>query len=98
MSTSCLTHMTVARTFVNADAGSIYIREGETLKFSYTQNDTFQKQLAPDRSSSFNIHGTDQQCIARRLCCQYGNHAEHSPMSYELSMLFPMHSTADTMN
>jgi len=39
--------LSVARAFVNADAGSIYIREGETLKFSYTQNDTFQKQLAP---------------------------------------------------
>jgi len=34
-----------ARKLVNADAGSIYIKEGDTLKFSYTQNDTMQKRL-----------------------------------------------------
>ncbi len=37
-----------ARRFVNADAGSIYIRDGETLLFTYTQNDTLQKRLPPD--------------------------------------------------
>ena len=36
-----------ARQFSNADAGSIYIREGQWLHFSYTQNDTLQKKL-PD--------------------------------------------------
>jgi len=35
-----------ARRFVNADAGSIYIAEEDTLKFTYTQNDTLQKRLA----------------------------------------------------
>jgi len=35
-----------ARKLVNADAGSIYIKEGDTLKFSYTQNDTLQAKLA----------------------------------------------------
>ncbi|MEW5735415.1 MAG: HD domain-containing phosphohydrolase [Thermodesulfobacteriota bacterium] len=35
-----------ARRFVNADAGSIYIREGDHLNFSYTQNDTLQNRLA----------------------------------------------------
>ncbi len=38
--------LTEARRFVNADAGSIYILEGEELHFSYTQNDTLQKRLA----------------------------------------------------
>ena len=37
--------LTRARQFVNADAGSIYIREGDWLHFSYTQNDTLQKKL-----------------------------------------------------
>jgi GAF domain-containing protein len=36
-----------ARQFANADAGSIYMREGNRLDFSYTQNDTLQKKL-PD--------------------------------------------------
>jgi len=34
-----------ARHFVNADAGSIYIRDNDTLLFTYTQNDTLQKRL-----------------------------------------------------
>ena len=37
--------LTKARQFVNADAGSIYIREGDKLNFTYTQNDTFQARL-----------------------------------------------------
>lgn len=38
-----------ARRFTCADAGSIYIREGDSLKFSYTQNDTLQAQLSPGK-------------------------------------------------
>jgi len=34
-----------ARWFVNADAGSIYIRKGDLLDFTYTQNDTLQGRL-----------------------------------------------------
>lgn len=34
-----------ARLFFNADAGSIYLRQGNELKFSYTQNETLQKRL-----------------------------------------------------
>jgi len=34
-----------ARFFANADAGSIYIREGNYLNFTYTQNDTLQNRL-----------------------------------------------------
>ena len=36
-----------ARSFVNADAGSIYIRnkDKDTLQFTYTQNDTLQERL-----------------------------------------------------
>ncbi len=39
--------LTEARTVVNADAGSIYIREGEQLVFSHVQNDTMQSKLPP---------------------------------------------------
>ena len=38
--------LTKARLFTNADAGSIYIRHGDYLHFSYTQNDTLEKRLA----------------------------------------------------
>jgi HD-GYP domain-containing protein (c-di-GMP phosphodiesterase class II) len=35
-----------ARQWVNADAGSIYISDGEQLNFVYTQNDTLQSKLS----------------------------------------------------
>ena len=35
-----------ARRFVNADAGSIYIREKDMLHFTYTQNTTLQQRLS----------------------------------------------------
>lgn len=37
--------LTEARRFVNADAGSIYIRDRGQLHFAYTQNDTLQGRL-----------------------------------------------------
>src|SRR4030066_1671292 len=37
--------LTEARQFVNADASSIYIREDNILKFSYSQNETLRKKL-----------------------------------------------------
>jgi HD-GYP domain-containing protein (c-di-GMP phosphodiesterase class II) len=37
--------LTIARELVNADAGSIYVRENDRLKFSYTQNGTLHKKL-----------------------------------------------------
>jgi HD-GYP domain-containing protein (c-di-GMP phosphodiesterase class II) len=47
-----------ARCITNADAGSIYIREGESLKFSYTQNDTLQAQLPPGRKLIYSTFTT----------------------------------------
>ncbi|UCG38566.1 MAG: HD domain-containing protein [bacterium] len=47
-----------ARKFVNADAGSIYIRRRDKLEFSYTQNATLQKSLPPGKKliySSFTV-------------------------------------------
>jgi len=46
--------LTNARKFFNADAGSIYLTEGEELKFSYTQNNTLQKRLIRGRKLFFN--------------------------------------------
>jgi HD-GYP domain-containing protein (c-di-GMP phosphodiesterase class II) len=47
-----------ARAFTNCDAGSIYIKEGNELRFSYAQNDTMLRQLPPGRKlpySTFSI-------------------------------------------
>ena len=58
--------LTEVRRFVNADAGSIYIREGEMLNFTYTQNDTLQKRLKKGEKliySTFSIP-IDEKSIA----------------------------------
>jgi len=39
--------LTETRRIVNADAGSIYVVEGEKIKIKYGQNDTHLKELAP---------------------------------------------------
>ncbi len=44
----------VRRVF-NADAGSIYLKKGEKLRFSYSQNDTLQKRLGPGKKLIYNI-------------------------------------------
>ncbi len=55
-----------ARQFVNADAGSIYIRNGEKLFFAYTQNDTLQQRLPPGEKLIYSLFSLpiDKQSIA----------------------------------
>ena len=45
--------LTEARRFVNADAGSIYLRDNGSLVFSYTQNDTLQQRLPPNEKLAY---------------------------------------------
>ena len=50
--------LTNARKFFDADAGSIYLKDGDELKFSYTQNDILQRRLGPGKKliySTFSI-------------------------------------------
>lgn len=46
--------LTNVRIFFNADAGSIYLKEGDKLKFSHTQNDTMRKRLSSGRKLIYN--------------------------------------------
>ncbi|HEX2964396.1 MAG TPA: GAF domain-containing protein, partial [Syntrophorhabdaceae bacterium] len=58
--------LTRARDFTDADAGSIYIKENNTLRFKYTQNETEEKRLPPGKKlvySSFSIP-VDNKSIA----------------------------------
>ncbi|MGA1795802.1 MAG: HD domain-containing phosphohydrolase [bacterium] len=41
--------LTNVRRFFNADAGSIYLKQGDKLKFSYTQNDTLANRMGPNK-------------------------------------------------
>lgn len=44
-----------ARRIANADAGTIYLKKGNTLIFSYTQNETKQKDLPPGQKIIYSI-------------------------------------------
>jgi HD-GYP domain-containing protein (c-di-GMP phosphodiesterase class II) len=58
--------LTEARRFVNADAGSIYLRDRDMLSFSYAQNDTLQRRLPLHEKLAY-THFTipvDEQSIA----------------------------------
>ncbi len=46
--------LTSVRRVYNADAGSIYLKGGDTLEFSYTQNDTLRKRLGAGRKLIYN--------------------------------------------
>jgi HD-GYP domain-containing protein (c-di-GMP phosphodiesterase class II) len=46
--------LTNVRRFFNADAGSIYLKQGDKLKFSYTQNNTLKKRLDPEKKLIYN--------------------------------------------
>ncbi len=48
--------LTEARLFVNADAGSIYIRDGGRLHFSYTQNATLQSRLPAGAKLPYSVY------------------------------------------
>lgn len=44
-----------ARRLVNSDAGTIYLKRGNTLVFSYTQNETKQKELPPGQKMVYSF-------------------------------------------
>lgn len=46
--------LTNVQRFFNADAGSIYLKQGEQLQFSHTQNDTLRKRLGPGKKLIYN--------------------------------------------
>ncbi len=63
--------LTHARQFVNAEAGSIYIKEDNRLKFSHTQNDFMQRRLAPGKKliySTFSIPMNHESLAGHAAC------------------------------
>jgi response regulator RpfG family c-di-GMP phosphodiesterase len=56
--------LTEVRTLVGADAGTIYVREGEALRFSFSQNDTLE---APGRHSSTRFSSLTVPVSARSI-------------------------------
>ena len=78
-----------ARDFVNCDAGSIYIKENNHLKFSYTQNDTFQSRLETGQKL---IYGTFSVPISNKSISGYAalsGEILNIPDAYHLSDSLP---------
>lgn len=46
--------LTNVRRFFSADAGSIYLKEGMDIQFTYTQNDTLQRRIGPNKKLIYN--------------------------------------------
>jgi HD-GYP domain-containing protein (c-di-GMP phosphodiesterase class II) len=46
--------LTCARKVFNADAGSIYLKEGDQLRFAYSQNNSLQRRLNPGKKLIYN--------------------------------------------
>lgn len=47
--------LSAARKLANADAGTIYIKQGDNLKFSHTQNETLQARLSEGKKLIYQI-------------------------------------------
>ncbi len=83
--------LTRARQFMCADAGSIYIRDGETLRFSYTQNDTQSRRLAPGKKL---IYATFSIPISHESIAGYvalTGESLNIPDAYALAANLPYH-------
>lgn len=83
--------LTEARVFVNADAGSIYIRDGNFLDFTYTQNDTLQKRLGKGEKliySTFRMP-IDEKSIAGYVAAT--GRPLNIPDAYEIEATQPYH-------
>lgn len=78
-----------ARSFTNCDAGSIYVKDGDSLRFSYAQNDTLQKQLPPGRKLPYTTFSMpiDNHSIAGYVAVN--SKMLNIPDVYELDAAFP---------
>ena len=81
----------LARREADADAGTVYIRKGDKLAFTHTQNDTFQAKLKPDEKliySYFSIPISDKS-----ISGFVANHEEtlNIPNMYDIKSGAPYH-------
>ncbi len=81
--------LTNARKFFNADAGSIYLKHGEELRFSYTQNASLENKLGPGKKLIYHTFSVpiDNRSIAGYVAknCE----AVNIPNVYQMSNTVP---------
>ncbi|MBN1293643.1 MAG: HD domain-containing protein [Candidatus Latescibacteria bacterium] len=78
-----------ARKFVNCDAGSIYIKEGDFLKFSYTQNDTQQARLKTGQKLIYNTFSVPINNLSISGYVALTGETLNIPDAYKLSSSVP---------
>ena len=61
-----------SRKFTSADAGSLFLVEGNKLKFSYVQNDSLFKDLTFKKHIHCRIYSADRKVSDDRGCLQSG--------------------------
>lgn len=84
-----------ARNLVHADAGSIYIKEGDTLKFSYSQNDALQAKLKPGKKLIYTTFSMpiDNKSIAGFVA--NNGSTSNIPDAYKISSALPFSFNSD---
>jgi HD-GYP domain-containing protein (c-di-GMP phosphodiesterase class II) len=83
--------LTEARNLLNADAGSIYIKDGDLLRFSYSQNATLQGKLGPNKKliySTFTLPISNQSIAG--FVAKNGSML-NIPDAYKTSGALPFH-------
>lgn len=81
--------LTNARKFCNADAGSIYLKEDNELKFSYTQNDTLQKRLQPGKKLIYNTFSMPINTLSLAGYVAHKGQAVNIPDVYAMGVKVP---------
>ena len=78
-----------ARLTVQADAGSIYLVEGDLLHFRYSQNDSLRRQLAPGQPLVYNIFAMaiDNRSVAGY--CALKGELVNIPDAYQMPRRLP---------
>jgi HD-GYP domain-containing protein (c-di-GMP phosphodiesterase class II) len=80
-----------AQKVVNADAGSIYICKGNKLEFSYSQNDTQQKELLPGQKLPYASFSIDINTNSIAGYVAYTGEILNIPDVYAISKNAPYH-------
>jgi HD-GYP domain-containing protein (c-di-GMP phosphodiesterase class II) len=81
--------LTIARQLVNAEAGSIFIREGNLLKFSYTQNEKLQQKLPPGKKLIYSTFVVPIDCESIVGYVSFKGERLNVPDVYKLSSNAP---------
>ena len=83
--------LTEARRMLNADAGSIYVKDDGSLKFSYSQNDTMQEKLGKDKKLIYTTFSVPINNNSIAGFVANNGKTVNIPDAYKISKALPFH-------